>query len=78
MSITHQSFIEKKFFENLDGIRAFSIIAVIWHHSSEHLKEVPLHLLTQGNHGVTLFFVLSGFLITTLLLREKIGTKQLI
>ena len=76
MDITHQSYLNKKFFENLDGIRAISIIAVIWHHAAEHSTQFKLHLLEQGNHGVTLFFVLSGFLITTLLLREKKRTNN--
>jgi len=77
MDITHQKYLEKKFFENLDGIRALSIIAVIWHHSAAHLGKYNLNLLQQGNHGVTLFFVLSGYLITTLLLREKKRTSTI-
>jgi peptidoglycan/LPS O-acetylase OafA/YrhL len=49
---------------SLDGIRAFAILAVI----ASHL-ELP-HLL-GGGVGVNVFFVLSGFLITTLLLAER-------
>lgn len=47
----------------LDGLRAFAVIAVILYHLS-----VPM--LTGGFLGVDLFFVLSGYLITGLLLSE--------
>jgi peptidoglycan/LPS O-acetylase OafA/YrhL len=63
-------------FECLNGLRAISIIAVVWAHTaspSEHF----LKLLGYGFHGVTLFFLISGFLITTLLLREKDRTGRL-
>ena len=52
---------------SLDGIRCLCILAVLWHHSP-HTNSVPA---TRGFLGVDLFFVLSGFLITTLLLRER-------
>jgi peptidoglycan/LPS O-acetylase OafA/YrhL len=61
------AFISGRYFSGLDALRAFSVVAVIWTHvSGEH----TIHLLTQGNRGVDLFFAISGFLITTLLLRE--------
>jgi peptidoglycan/LPS O-acetylase OafA/YrhL len=53
----------------LDGIRGLSVLAVIaWH--------VAIPFVKAGNIGVDVFFVLSGFLITTLLLQEwgKTGT----
>jgi peptidoglycan/LPS O-acetylase OafA/YrhL len=46
----------------LDGIRGLAIAAVV----SQHAFGIP----TAGYLGVDLFFVLSGFLITTLLLEE--------
>jgi peptidoglycan/LPS O-acetylase OafA/YrhL len=46
----------------LDGIRGIAIIMVVLHHSG---------LLNAGWTGVDLFFVLSGFLITQILLRTK-------
>ncbi|MBD2328098.1 acyltransferase [Alkalinema sp. FACHB-956] len=47
-------------------------MAVLWHHSQPN--NLPL-LLTRGFLGVDMFFVLSGFLIVTLLLREKSKTQ---
>jgi peptidoglycan/LPS O-acetylase OafA/YrhL len=52
-----------KYVPALDGLRAFAIIAVMLFHLDRDL--VP-----GGRYGVDLFFVLSGFLITTLLLQE--------
>ncbi len=51
----------------LDGIRALSVLAIIAFHTG--LNSVP-----GGYYGVDSFFVLSGFLITSLLVREWRGT----
>lgn len=51
----------------LDGIRAISIVLVVGLHSPL-LNTFPFN---RGWIGVDVFFVLSGYLITTLLLREK-------
>jgi peptidoglycan/LPS O-acetylase OafA/YrhL len=60
---------QTKVFGSLDGLRAAAILAVLWHHSA---KVAPGSLLAaRGFLGVDLFFVISGFLITTLLLRER-------
>ncbi|MFT3814958.1 MAG: acyltransferase [Acidovorax sp.] len=58
----------KQRFGSLDGLRALSIVAVMWHHSGG--PEV-VEILKRGQLGVHLFFAISGFLITTLLIREK-------
>ncbi|HET9732825.1 MAG TPA: acyltransferase family protein [Acidimicrobiales bacterium] len=50
---------------SLDGMRAFAVLGVILYHS------VPW--LPGGFYGVDAFFVLSGFLITSLLLHEWNG-----
>ncbi|MDO8122331.1 acyltransferase family protein [Isoptericola sp. b490] len=47
----------------LDGLRAFAVLAVIGYHTLP--RAIP-----GGFLGVDVFFVVSGFLITTLLLRE--------
>lgn len=60
-------------FGSLDGLRFLCILAVIWHHGpiwgQVWDKAGPL-LAARGFLGVDFFFVLSGYLITTLLLRE--------
>lgn len=56
-------------FGSLDGLRAIAILAVVWHHTGQSTGAWVL--AGRGFLGVDLFFVLSGFLIVTLLLREK-------
>ena len=56
----------------LDGVRAVAILMVLLVHTGAFL--VPGnddHLLPAGALGVDLFFVLSGFLITSLLLERR-------
>lgn len=68
----------KKILPNLNGIRSIAALLVLFHHI-EQAKEalgIPnmyhLDLIKHiGRLGVGLFFVLSGFLITYLLLQEK-------
>ena len=68
--MSHQSYLTKKYFGSLDALRCISILAVIWHHAG--CDEIfGWHFFSRGNQGVTLFFVISGFLITTLILRER-------
>src|SRR5258708_2087737 len=57
---------------SLDGLRAISIVFVIVAHSAG-TRNAPAaldYLLPFGNLGVKIFFEISGFLITTLLLKE--------
>jgi peptidoglycan/LPS O-acetylase OafA/YrhL len=56
----------------LDGLRALAVIAVVWHHAHPGYAGFPLS--HNGFLGVDMFFVLSGFLITTLLLQEERST----
>lgn len=71
--MTFEEFQSKTRFANLDGVRFLSISAVIWHHAiPDAVRDIPI--LGRGFLGVDFFFVLSGFLITTLLLREKSRT----
>src|SRR5881409_67202 len=52
----------------LDGVRGVAILLVLGQHA-------PTRPLIDGFVGVTVFFCLSGYLITTLLLRElRTGT----
>ena len=69
------------YFENLDGLRFLCFLSVFFFHSfytdSSELKTssvyhfVKVGIFGNGNIGVNFFFVLSGFLITFLLLEEK-------
>src|ERR1044071_127664 len=66
---------------DLDGVRALAVIAVMLLHSRPFLP--TLHVggrawqYKGGFLGVDVFFVLSGYLITTLLLREQRGTGKI-
>lgn len=55
------------YYPALDGLRAVSILAVLIHHWNL-IAESPL--LPWGSLGVDVFFVVSGFLITSLLVEE--------
>jgi peptidoglycan/LPS O-acetylase OafA/YrhL len=62
----YREFQAARYFPELDGLRALSILLVISIHTTD-----PLWAPLKGNVGVTIFFVISGFIITTLLLREE-------
>ena len=54
----------------LDGMRAVAVLAVVIYHAG-------LGALSGGFLGVEVFFVISGFLITALLLRERGATGRI-
>lgn len=71
-------------FSGLNGLRAIAAIAVVFGHTSQYLESFGLSVISFGKYadgspkslylaqyGVTIFFALSGFLITYLLLEEK-------
>lgn len=59
----------------LDGLRGLAILSVlVYHADQDHFDQ---RWLPGGFLGVDLFFVLSGFLITTLLLQEAAATDGL-
>jgi len=63
---------------SLDGLRAVSILLVVMGHTTNHCS--LLSASTDFIHdyayvGVVIFFVISGFLITTLLLKEKVSNS---
>ena len=58
----------------IDGLRAISVFAVIFYHADFSLFG---HALFQGGFiGVDIFFVISGYLITSLILKEINQTNQ--
>jgi peptidoglycan/LPS O-acetylase OafA/YrhL len=69
------SYQQTRSFGSLDGLRALSIIAVVYHHAQGQLAFGKLS--GRGFLGVDLFFVISGFLIVTLLLRERSRTGDI-
>ena len=56
-SIENQSSVESRYRPEIDGLRAFAVVAVIINHFN---KEI----LPNGYLGVDIFFVISGFVIT--------------
>jgi len=66
---------------SLNGLRAISIFMVIGYHLMQHnflpndsFIKYGSQLFFNGQMGVNIFFVISGFLITSLLMKEKTGT----
>jgi peptidoglycan/LPS O-acetylase OafA/YrhL len=64
--VDFQKFDSAKYFPSLDGMRAICVLLVMFNHVH---AQVPHWVL--GWLGVDVFFVLSGFLITTLMVRER-------
>lgn len=54
----------------LDGIRGLAVLLIVLWHYPDEILERPFDWLKSGHLGVDLFFVLSGFLITALMLNE--------
>ncbi|HZM57542.1 MAG TPA: acyltransferase, partial [Acidimicrobiales bacterium] len=60
---------DRKFRPDVEGLRAVAVgLVVLFHAGIPHL--------TGGYVGVDVFFVISGFVITGLLLRERSGTGR--
>ena len=76
-------FREIKYFKGLNSLRFFAAYLVVIHHAEQirmkyglfHLKEYSL--FNNGGIAVTFFFVLSGFLISYLLLKERNTTNTI-
>lgn len=55
---------------DIDGLRAFAVLCVLFYHA-----DVPY--FSGGYVGVDVFFVISGFLITRLLIDELDAKKEI-
>ncbi len=64
-----------RYIPGLDGIRAIAVLAVIFYHAGTSWSGESW--LPGGFLGVDVFFVLSGFLITSLLLSEREKTGKI-
>ncbi len=73
-----------KYFKGLDSIRAIAVMLVVIGHSQimtfmnadNPLAKILWVLLPSNTFGVDLFFVLSGFLITAVLLQARAGEEK--
>jgi peptidoglycan/LPS O-acetylase OafA/YrhL len=73
---TFASFKSAGYFNALDGLRACSILLVLLHHVPDFAPGALRLAQLNGRYGVSFFFAISGFLICTLLLREKERTGR--
>ena len=61
---------EHKYYPALDGIRAIAALLVLTFHAGQEGLPLP-SFVSFGQTGVDLFFVLSGFLISSILLKAR-------
>ena len=69
--ITYEKFKARDYFPALDGFRALAILLVLFHHVPGAGGGVLEALHSNARYGVSVFFVISGFIIATLFLRER-------
>jgi len=58
----------------IDGLRAIAVLSVIFYHAEFSIN--GYNLFKGGFFGVDIFFVISGYLITSLILKELIKTNK--
>ncbi len=61
------------YMRQLDGLRAMAVLSVTWFHFAPESWQLGVR---WGKLGVWLFFVLSGFLITGILLRTRVWVEE--
>ena len=79
MKTTSNQFQQSRYFDNLDGLRALAIFGVLLCHAPR-FSQWSDTFQENGRYGVSLFFVISGLLISSLLIRERAtnGTVNLL
>lgn len=70
-SLSHDAYQQTRHFPALDGLRGLAVLAVVFYHCPALLLPGVEQAQRAGDAGVDIFFVLSGFLITMLLLRDR-------
>jgi peptidoglycan/LPS O-acetylase OafA/YrhL len=61
-----------QYIPELQGLRGIAVLAVFFYHCHPRLEHTPVYYASLwGWAGVNLFFVLSGFLITSILLQSR-------
>ena len=63
-----------KYRAEIDGLRALAVIAVIFYHAKLTIRGVEI--FNGGFIGVDIFFVISGYLITSIIYKEIITTEN--
>ena len=61
-----------KYRPEIDGLRAIAVFSVIFYHANVNF--FGYHLFQGGFIGVDIFFVISGYLITSIILKELLTT----
>lgn len=54
--------------KNIDGFRAIAVCSVIFYHANQEV--LGIRLFPGGYLGVDIFFVISGYLITLIIVNE--------
>ena len=62
---------------SLDGLRAISIVLVVLGHMAKSGHAPRIFWSSFANTGVCIFFVISGFLISTILVQEHNQTSTI-
>ena len=72
-----ENYLNTKRIPNLDGLRGLAILLVLVHHAPTAASDLAAQLQHNGKHGVSLFFVISGYIVMTLMLREFRNTRSI-
>jgi peptidoglycan/LPS O-acetylase OafA/YrhL len=69
--------LQQSHFPALDGLRGLAILLLVFGHFGVNYYTWRYGVLFNSTTGVHIFFVLSGFLITTLLIKEKLRNGRI-
>ena len=65
-----------KYRPEIDGLRAFAVLAVIMYHAPP-VYILGINFFSGGFIGVDIFFVISGYLITSIIIKEITEKKNI-